>query len=125
MRQGFERNSVWISDPTPAPSVISWPRTLPHNLVNRLANAASMYRETVDGDASLGSRGADQLSTQAKMAALEKLDHRLGMFKDNDGLSGNITLIGTLATCVSMSARRSMPGTGLGRDRQLPNAGGN
>jgi hypothetical protein len=28
MRQGFERNSVWISDPAPAPSVISWPRTI-------------------------------------------------------------------------------------------------
>ena len=48
----------------------------------------------------------------------------LGMFKDNDGLSGNITLIGTFATSVSMSARRLMPGTGRGRDRRLPSAGG-
>jgi len=45
-------------------------------------------------------------------------------FKDSEGLSGNITLIATLATSVSMSARRSMPGTDRGRDRRLPSAGG-
>ena len=32
--------------------------------------------------------------------------------------------IATLATSVSMSARRSLPGTGRGRDRRLPSAGG-
>ena len=62
MRQSFERNSVWISGPAPAPSVTSWPRSI-DSAHKRLGRRHSLRQWSPEND--VGGDGAGERAAGA------------------------------------------------------------